>query len=135
MLHVCVLVSAGHATPPLAADMLTVRACVCDPEPHETEQDPNVPQSETTQSTGHDCVLHACVLVSAGQAVPPGGLVVIVLDAVCTPIPQEAEQDPNEPHDPTTQSTGHGRVLHCSVMLSSRQAAPPLAAGMLTVRV
>ncbi len=75
--------SAGHAEPPYAGLVTTVRVTVVTPLPQVTEQelDETEVQLDTTQfcAVGHACVLHACVSTSAGQAVPPDdGLTVTV---------------------------------------------------------
>jgi hypothetical protein len=63
-LHVSVLTfseSAGHALPPWAGDVTTLRMTVCTPPPHDREHEPEGLKSLITQSTGtgHACVLHA----------------------------------------------------------------------------
>jgi len=88
------------------------------PPPHEAEHGDHVRlHALTTQSTGHACVLHACVCSSAGQAAPPlAAAVTTERVLVETPPPHEAEQgDHVRLHALTTQSTGHGCVLHAMV--------------------
>jgi hypothetical protein len=51
------------------------------------------------------------------------------------PDPQVSEQEPNEPQDPTWQSTGQGEVLHVWISLSAGQDAPPFEGEILIRRV
>ena len=51
---------------------------------HVAEHADHDDHADTAQSTTHSCVLHAVVLVSAGQAAPPlAGLVMMVRECVC----------------------------------------------------
>jgi hypothetical protein len=47
--------------------MVTMRARVLLPPPHDTEQSDHVAQALTWQSTGHACSLHVRVSESEGQ--------------------------------------------------------------------
>ena len=58
-LHGCVSFKAGHATPPCAACVVIVRCRILKPPPHDWLHVELAPQSDTTQSTGQSCVLHA----------------------------------------------------------------------------
>lgn len=58
-LHGCVSFKAGHATPPCAACVVIVRCRILEPPPHDWLHVELAPQSDTTQSTGQSCVLHA----------------------------------------------------------------------------
>ena len=51
-------VSSGHDVPPLDAGVTIERACTLTPPPHQAEQLPKTPQSDTAQCTGQSCVLH-----------------------------------------------------------------------------
>jgi hypothetical protein len=82
----------GHVAPPFAAALVTVLVRDCDPVPHVPPlQSLHAPQSDTTQSIGHACVLHACVLdKSVGQGIPlPVGGEIIRRVCVCVPPPQD----------------------------------------------
>lgn len=75
--HPCVAqcseaVRAGHCVPALAACLMTRRARVRLPPPHEREQAPQSDQRETVQCTGHGPpVLQYCDCESVGQPLPP----------------------------------------------------------------
>jgi hypothetical protein len=74
--HACVLhawfwLKAGHAVPPLAAAVTTVRVWVCDPPPQRVEQADHVDHSLTTQLTAQGIVLQCCFCSNSGQALPP----------------------------------------------------------------
>lgn len=130
-----VLVNDPHATPPFEADVTTVRDCVCTPEPHDFEHEPNEPHVPRTQSTGQACILQLCVFVKLGQDTPPlDTLVVMLRDCVCTPDPQVSEHPPNALQLLTMQSTGHDCVAHDCVFVSDVHTAPPFAAAVTTVR-
>jgi hypothetical protein len=148
----------GHAWPPLAAGVTTVRAIICTPPPQTTEQLPWGTKSLMTQSTaagavvGHACVLHGsgdtCTNVDgSGHAWPPwAAAVTTVRNNICTPPPHAAEHAPCGLKPLTKQSTGgagvggcvgHTCVLHatdCTLVATSGHAVPPLAAGVSTER-
>jgi hypothetical protein len=52
----------------------------------------------------------------------------------CDPPPQISEHGPKAPQLDTTQSTGHGLLLHAIVSLDSGHAAPPNWGAVTTVR-
>jgi hypothetical protein len=112
VLQLCAFVSDPQPTPPLVAEVTTVRDCVCVPDPHVSEHAPKEPQVLRTQSTGQACVLQDCVLVSVGHPTPPLAAPVVIVRAwVCTPVPHVSEQAPNEPQPLTTQLTGHAESV------------------------
>ena len=129
---VCVL-SLGHALPPLAAGVITVRTNCWVPPPHEAEQVPTAAKSLMTQSVtmpGQGCELQASSFVlSNGHGVPRlAAGVTTVRTNCCLPPPHEAEQPPEGLKSLMTQFTattggaavgavvGHACVLHASVL-------------------
>ena len=107
VLQACVLVNTGHAAPPKAGKVVTIRFLDCVPPPHTAEQLLQLDQALTTQSIGQGWLLHDCVSVNTGQACPPldaGVTTVRIRD--CVPPPQTAEQVPQLDQAVTTQSTG-----------------------------
>jgi len=66
-------------------------------------------QGLSSQSTGQDCILHACVSVlsaSGGHSLPPFcGSVLILLVPVCVPPPQSLEHGPQSGHSLSSQFT------------------------------
>lgn len=118
-MHACTSLWWPHATPPLvlAADVVRVRVCV--PAPQVTEHADHGAHADCTQSSGHACALQFCSSVSIGQNWPPNEAgVVTVRERSSVPPPQDFEHGPNAVHADTTQSTGHGSVLH--VLVSER---------------
>jgi len=144
VLHDCdfVLVDgSGHATPPFADDVKTVRTICCKPPPQVAEHTPTDWYALITQSTlgsdgdgdgvglvvgplvgatvGHACALHDCVCVfvdGSGHAKPPFDAAVTTLRTICcTPPPHVAEHKPTAWKAPITQSTlggtGGGRAV------------------------
>jgi len=87
---------------------------------------------------GHAAALHGTFCVRAGQAAPPFAacLVTVRLWGFVPVVPHAvAEQLPESDHPETWQSTGHGGALHGTLCVRDGQAAPPFAAGVVTVRV
>jgi len=138
VLHDCCITSSGHAVPPLAAATNTDRVADCMPPPQVAEQPDQPDHADTTQLVGHGCMLHACVCSNAGQAAPPLAeevMMLRVLDEM--PPPHDAVHGVQvRLHALTTQSTGHGCVLHACVSCNDvGHAAPPLAACCVMVRL
>jgi hypothetical protein len=110
----CCIISSGHAAPPLAAATNTDRVADCMPPPQVAEQADHPDHADTTQLMAHAWVLHAWVCVNAGHGTPPlaeGVMMVRVL--VELPPPHDAVHGVHARlHALTTQSTGHGAVLH-----------------------
>jgi hypothetical protein len=71
VLHACVSASVGQPTPPFWSVRVTARERSCVPPPHVAVQGPQAAHEETSQSTAHACVLHACDSVVAPHATPP----------------------------------------------------------------
>jgi len=72
----------------------------------------------------------------AGQTVPPLEAVWMMERVrVRWPVPQDKLQSLHAPHAPTTQGKGQGAVLQSSDCNNAGHPAPPLAAGVMTVRV
>ena len=115
--HTCVwhasvlLLSAGHALPPLAAGVMTVRTNCWTPPPHAAEQLPTAAKSLMTQSVtmpGQGCELQASsFMLSAGHGVPRlAAGVTTVRTSCCLPPPHDAEQPPEGLKSLMTQLTG-----------------------------
>jgi len=135
-LHCCDCDSTGHALPPYAAGVTTVRVCDCSPPPHALEQVNQLPHSDTTQSTGHGSVPHARTwLNDVGHAAPPcAACCVIVRVCVCSPPPHALVQADHSDHALTPQSTGQANVLHGCESSKAGHATPPCAAAVVIVR-
>ena len=87
------------------------------PPPHVLEQSDQAPKLDTTQSTGHSCVLQLRVCASVGHALPPLAVAqTMVRVRLLTPVPHDVLHSP-QAGSFTTQSIGHAWVLHsrCSV--------------------
>ena len=66
-------------------------------------------QSDTTQSTGQDGVLHARDSCKAGHGTPPCfGVVVMLRWRILLPESHDFEHVDHADHEDTTQSSGHG---------------------------
>jgi hypothetical protein len=132
-------VRAGQAIPPLAAGVTTVRVRCWVPPPQVFEQVVQALQALTTQSTGagQAWVLHGCITLSAGQAIPPlaAGVTTARVRAWVPP-PQVLLQVDQSVHGPTTQSTGttHAWVLQSWLSVRAGHAFPAFWAGTVTVR-
>ena len=84
----------GHAAPPFAGDVVTVRVRVICPPPQETEQEPHELHADTTQSIGQLPALQDVESLSVGQALPPlAGCVIIVRVRDLLPLPHVVEHD------------------------------------------
>jgi len=104
VLHFWLSESFGHAVPPLAALVLTVRLRVCVPLPQDFVHMPHLPQLFTAQLTLQLCVLHFLLSESFGHAVPPcTAFVLIVRLRVCVPLPQDFVHLPHLPQPFTAQ--------------------------------
>ena len=69
-----------HSLPPKAVGVTMERWRVRYPWPHVLVQAPSHGiHAESTQSTGHMCVLHACVLSKVGHCLPPNATAVVML--------------------------------------------------------
>jgi hypothetical protein len=147
--HASVCSRAGHAWPPCAAEMVTVRCLVIVPLPHVVSQLPKEPQSLTSQSTVHATALHACTSVNCGQVAPPQlDCTSTVRFRIVVPAPPSEEQlcvhSDHEDHWVTEQGTmglgpSGGQPTHASVLqetssVSAPQAFPPLAARVMIAR-
>ena len=92
MLHDVELDKFGHASPPFAGDVVTVRVRVICPPPHDTEHEPQALHADTAQSIGQLPALHDVESVSDGQALPPlAGAVVTVRVRDLLPLPHVVE--------------------------------------------
>lgn len=74
--HACVLhdissLRGGQEAPPFCGEERIVLVLVCTPPSQGAEQADHKDHSDTTQSVGHDCVLHDTSSRRAGQAAPP----------------------------------------------------------------
>jgi hypothetical protein len=136
-LHTCSSSRSGHPTPPYAAPTMTFLQRLCVPSPHSFEQACQDNHALMTQSTGHDWVWHASVLVMAPHGRPQCSVspymlhvwaVVTVRVCMRTPVtPQETEHVPHACHSESWQSTGHAQVLHVTSSEMEGHAAPPQA--------
>ena len=116
----------GQRLPPLAGFVCTKRSLCCeDPAPHVWEHAEYDCQTPTTQSWGQSGFWHWRVSVSAEQLLPPYAAASCTLRyRVCTPAPQDREQDSQSPHGAIWQSIGQLLVLHASVFHNTPQGAP-----------
>jgi hypothetical protein len=131
---------AGQAVPPPEGWVTTVRVRVWVPPPQVSLQVDQSLQALTAQLTGttHAWVLQSWLSVRAGQAMPPFDAGVTTVRVRCwVPPPQVFEQTDQSLQALTAQSTGggHAWVLQACMSLRAGQAAPPLAAGVMTTRV
>lgn len=111
-MHVCVCVVTGHAAPPLAAGVVTVKVCVCEPPP-QLALHPDQPDQVPTQSTGQPCTLHGCVCGETGHEAPPwAGCCFTVKVCDCVPPPQVAEQADQPDQVPWQSTAGQACGLH-----------------------
>jgi len=134
--HNCCSVNDGHAAPPFLESVTIDRDRRWVPPPHEAEQTDHAVHSETTQSTAHACVLHACSRFVSGHAAPPFDAgVVTVRVLVWTPPPHALEQAPHSDHDDTWHETAQTGAVHAWVSDRAGHAAPPYATGVVTERV
>jgi hypothetical protein len=122
-------------TAPLAGGVMTVRVRVLCAMPHAAEHGLKELHCETTQSTGHACVLHDVEADSAPWQLPPW----VATDTTervrdWKPPPQVFAQAPNALQPLTTQFTGHWCTLHCWVSNVGTQL-PPYRAWPIKKRV
>jgi len=118
-LQPAVLASVGHATPPCAASVVTVRARTLVPPPQVTVHEPHSAQSDTTQSTGHGELWHDCVSVSCGHCWPPCSAgVVIERERLFVPPPHVLVHAVNADQADVVQCTGQaGTPVHACTSL------------------
>jgi len=102
---------APQVLPPKVAAAATGRVRVCVPVAQVTEQAPQAPHAPGTQSLGHECSLHLTVSARCGQTLPPNERWP-ERERDISPAPHVREQTDQADHADTTQSTGHGAVLH-----------------------
>ena len=104
VLHARCSVRYGHAYPPKVAAVVTLRARLWVPEPHDLVQVDHAPNADTTQCPAQSCVLHARCSVRYGQAYPPKVAAVVTLRArLCSPEPHDLVQADHAPNAETTQ--------------------------------
>lgn len=156
-LHDRVSISVGQATPPCNTSRTILRTRVCSPTSamlpatpfwtyarHETEHAAQEPHADTSQSTGHRCLLHSRCSCRYGQAYPPLRACVTTLrERDCEPpVPHDFVHVVHAPNAETTQCTAHGWTLQerdsaryghtyppwraCAMMLRERDCVPPL---------
>ena len=114
-----------------------MRKRVRTPGPHDLEQGVRSLHVDVLQCIGHGPESHACVTVSAGQAMPPcRGRRRTTRRCVAYPPPHEEEHDPISKRD-TRQFTGsgHSKSLHVRVCSSAGHGLPSNIAFTFTVRV
>ena len=112
-----------------------MRVRSCEPPPHDREHADQAPNAERTQSTGHASVLHACVALSGGHAMPPCAAAVDTERVcVCEPPPHDTEHVDHAENAVTTQCTGHVTTLQARVSLRAPHATPPYAIARFTAR-
>lgn len=136
MAHCLTSVSRGHAAPPAAVAVLTVRLRVWNPVPQVLVQDDHSLKAPTTQSTGQTWVLQLFVCSSEGQPAPPVSTCTMMwrLRRVMPLVPQDLLHALQSPKEDTEQSRGHECVLHCAVAASAGQLLPPCSGCCATVR-
>jgi hypothetical protein len=98
----------GHFLPPYAAEICSERwRNRMPPKPQDFEQPPQVPQWETTQSTGHACCLQAWVALREPHALPPWAFFVTTERVLYwEPVPQDLVQALKADHAESAQSMG-----------------------------
>ena len=105
--HAWLWLSSGQATPPCAAAVVTWRERVWVPAAQVLEHSDQEVKEDTTQSIGQAWTLHCCWEFSVGHATPPcSGWTDTLRALLWVPPPQVTEQEFQEPHSETTQSTG-----------------------------
>jgi hypothetical protein len=134
-LHVSVSVNSLQATP-LGTAPVKVRVRVQVPPPQETEQGLKLLQALYGQRGSQGAFVHSCTSMRAGQTVPPfeAGWRMDRVRVRC-PVPQDWLQSLHAPQSPTTQGREQGVVLQSASSVKAGHPAPPLAAGVITVRV
>ena len=112
----------AHLRPPYCACTVGTRDRLCQPEPHDSEHMSHAPQSESAQSTGHECELQTRCCDRAPHATPPCAAGVTVRRArLCTPEPHDREHAPHAPQAETMQSMGQACSLQGCVSASAGQ--------------
>lgn len=133
--HVCVSVSAGHAVPPLAAGVATVRVRCCWPLPHVCEHADQPLHGFTAQLVAHGGETQFSVSTVVPHAPPHCAAVVVVRPRERVPSPHDTEHA-DQPVQPVCEhGCGQHGSWHESSSESGGHAMPPLAAGVVTVRV
>ena len=104
---------------------------------HVAEHSPQSPQVLNTQFTGHECVLHTLVSISAPHDMPPHSaerstVRVRILDPV---LPQRAEHEPQLDHAETWQFTGQQDRTTQGVTCCVAAHVPPHVAFTVIWRV
>jgi len=127
----------SHAAPPWAASMNFARSRVVSPSSQEVLQDVQGCHESHSQFTGHASVLHStsCDLTTSHMEPPFDGAVTTFFTSVATPPPQETSHSEAGTQLESSQSTGHGSMLHGTFF--SRllgHAAAPCAAAVVIVR-
>jgi hypothetical protein len=114
---------------------MTDRVRVWDPPPQTCEHCDQAVNPESTQSTGHACLLHLGRWSRAGHCLPPyraGVTTERVRDLV--PVAHDFVHAPNRDHRETAQSTGHRPRLQDRAWNRPPQRLPPSRASVRTVR-
>jgi len=141
--HELVALSAGQALPPKAAERVTMRLHVLVPVPQGEKSVPcgleHAEQSlhvDTSQSTGHGSVLHACTCSTdcPSHDWPPKLACVMVRVRVWLPTPQLLVHDPHEPQAVTLQSMGQSELEHWRLIAVAGHTLPPCWASAVTLR-
>ena len=139
--HSAISCSVGHAVPPWAAPIDTIRVrrrkATSVPTRQDSEQADHSDQAETSQCTGQYLSLQDLVWCrDSSQALPPcwAGVSIERVRAD-KPVPQDVEQCPQMLQALSVQSIGHGWTLHARVRSRVSHTLPPKAAGDLTSRV
>jgi len=136
VLQACDWTKIGQPLPPFAAAIMTERDCVCTPPAHDLEHADQSDHDETTQSTGHACVLHAWDCDRAGHGDPPfAAATTTVRVCVCMPPAHDLVHVDQALQPETEQWTGHAWVLHACCWESEGHVAPPFAGETVTERV
>lgn len=130
MLHSSLSVSAGHAMPEPICVCVTVRVRSRRPPPHATEHEAHADHMLTWQSRGHGDVLQACASARSGQS---GPLCVTLRERDCVPLPHDTVHGDHAVHIETAHM--HAPRSHGVVSVSVPHGMPPLAAGVMTLRV
>jgi hypothetical protein len=116
----------GHGVPSICA-VTTERVRCLKPPLHSAVHPDHEVHSDTTQSTGHNPLLHSFPPESTGQASPlPDCCTVIVRERDLVPTPHVTEHVSHSVHELTSQLTPHGCVLQMVVSESSGHSVPPL---------
>merc|ERR1719359_2599360 len=126
----------GHS-PSGPAGLKTSLLRVVMPESHSFEHGVHSDHSgSSSQGLSQASTLHSIVSDRSPHGSPPCSASVIALRMrLCMPPPQSFEQMPYSDHSSTTQSIGHGCMLHASFSIMIGHSAPPFDAGVTTWRV